>query len=262
MNRYWSIFTKPWKTLSPEKLGELVSELGFNAVEFPLRPGFQVEPQNAERDLPRLNETLKQYGIRITSVASGTTENIFAACQAADIKLIRIMVGAQPELGFIKSMDAQRRSLDNLLPLCEKYGVTVGIQHHYGFGIFNTMEMRYLLNDYDPKYIGAVWDAAHSALAGELPEQAIDIIWDKLVLVNLKMAYYKRANGPEAEQAKFVPYFTTARQGAASWQDAADALNKRNYAGNICLPAEYTDEENVCKYVAEDLKYAKKLFDQ
>ena len=170
------------------------------------------------------------------------------------------MVGAKEELGFMKSMDEQRRSLDALLPLCEKYGVTVGIQHHYGFGVFNTMEMRYLLDGYDPKYIGAVWDAAHSALAGELPEQAIDIIWDKLVLVNLKMAYYRRANGPEARQALFTPYFTTARQGAASWEDAAKALKKRGYAGDICLPAEYTDEENGKAYVFEDLKYAKSLF--
>ena len=260
MNRCWSVFTKPWKTHTPDELGRLVSGLGFNAIEFPLRPGFQVEPENAEKELPRLNDTLKQYGVCISSVASGTSENIFAACQAAGVKLLRVMVSAQKELGFMKSMDAQKRVFDSLLPLCEKYSVTVGVQHHYGFGVFSTMEMRYLLNDYDPKYIGAVWDAAHSALAGELPEQAIDIIWDKLVLVNLKMAYYKRANGPEAEQAKFIPYFTTARQGAAAWQDAADALKKREYAGNICLPAEYTDEENVQKYVKEDLRYAKSLF--
>ena len=46
----------------------------------------------------------------------------------------------------------------------------------------------------------------------------------------------------------------------AVW-DAAKALKKRGYAGNICLPAEYTDEANVKAYVSEDLKYAKSLFD-
>ncbi len=261
MERYWSIFTKPWKQLTPDELGVLVSKLGFNAIEFPLRPGFQVEPQDAETQLPRLNDTLKQYGVCITSVASGTDENIFAACQSAGVRLLRIMVSADKKLGYMKSIEEQKRKLDALLPLCEKYSVTIGVQHHYGFGVFNTMEMRHLLADYDPKYVGAIWDAAHSALAGELPEQAIDIIWDKLVLVNLKMAYYKRTNGPEAEQASFTPYFTTARQGAASWKDAADALKKRGYAGNICLPAEYTDEANVEKYVAGDLTYAKSLFE-
>lgn len=51
-------------------------------------------------------------------------------------------------------MDEQKRHLDLLLLLREKYGVTVDVQHHYGFGVFNTMEMRYLLEGHDPKCVG------------------------------------------------------------------------------------------------------------
>lgn len=260
MTRNWSIFTKPWKNATPDELGQLVKGWGFNAIEFPLRAGYQVEPENAERDLPLLQKTLGQYGVKITSVASGTDESIFAACQAAGVPLIRIMAFADRNLGYRKSMDNLRAHLHTLEPLCDKYGVKVGVQQHYGFAVFNTMEMHDLLADFDPAQIGAVWDAAHSMLSGEEPEQALDIIWDKLVLINFKAAYYRRVNGPEADEAEFKPYFTTGRNGAVSWKRAVDEILRRGWTGDICMPAEYTDEPGVEKYIAEDVAYLKRLF--
>lgn len=260
MKYTWSVFTKPWKTQSVHELGQLISGLGFDGIEFPLRPGFQAEPQNAGQDLPRLASVLAEYGVKITSVASDTTETVFAACQAAGVPVIRIMAPADTSVNWMQAMDQKKRALERLLPLCEKYSVQVGVQQHYGYGVSGTMELRYLLRDLDPRYIGAVWDAAHSALAGELPGQALDIIWDKLILVNLKMAYYRRTNGPESPQAVFEPYFTTAQHGQASWTDTRDYLIQHGYSGVICMPAEYTDIEHTREYIAADLKYAKSLF--
>ena len=156
-------------------------------------------------------------------------------------------------------MEDWRRRLDALQPLCERYGVTVGIQQHYGFGIYNTMEMRWLLEGLDSRYIGAIWDAAHSALSGEIPEQAIDIIFDKLVMVNLKTAYYARSASEEGD--RFRPVFCTEPYGARPWAEAAAALQRRDYRGPICMPAEYTDETNLEAKIRSDFKIAKALFD-
>ena len=49
----FSVFSKPWKTQSLAELGELVCELGYDGIEFPVRPGYQVEPENVVRDLPQ-----------------------------------------------------------------------------------------------------------------------------------------------------------------------------------------------------------------
>src|SRR5690242_3998314 len=77
-----SVFTKPWKMPVPE-LGEHIRRLGFEGIELPVRPGFQVEPQNVEKDLPRVARQLADYGIRITSVAGPTDEATIAACAEA-----------------------------------------------------------------------------------------------------------------------------------------------------------------------------------
>ncbi len=63
--------------------------------------------------------------------------------------------------------------------------------------------------------IGGVWDAAHSALTDESPLKALEILEDRLLLVNLKNAYMRRINGPGSSPALYKPYFTTGPQGAS-----------------------------------------------
>lgn len=43
MSTKFSLFTKPWKTLSVWELCSFVKGMGFDGVEFPLREGFQLE---------------------------------------------------------------------------------------------------------------------------------------------------------------------------------------------------------------------------
>ena len=47
-----AVFTKPWKALSLPELAHHIKSLGFEWIELPVRPGFQVEPEKIERDLP------------------------------------------------------------------------------------------------------------------------------------------------------------------------------------------------------------------
>lgn len=257
----YSIFTKPWKDISVDELCRKVAGWGFNGIEFPLRSGYQIEPQNAEKELPIFAKAAASYGISIMSVASSTDENIFAACQAAEIPIIRIMAGFDLKKGYFNCEKEFQTYLDGLLPLCEKYNVKVGVQNHYGPMVFNSMELQHLLEKFDPKYIGAIWDSAHSGLSGELAEQALDIIWDKLLLVNLKNAYWKPENGPEAQKMHWKPFFTLGRFGMASYPDIIKYLVQHNYKGDICLPAEYTDEPLVEELAPVELLYVKEIFD-
>lgn len=256
----YSVFTKPWKDLSVSELGKFVSTLGVDGIEFPLRPGYQVEPENAEKGMPQLVKQMAEYGIQITSVASTTDEKVFAGCAAAGIPLIRIMVRIDENEGYMASEKRLKSELSKIIPLCEKYGVKVGIQNHSGKMVCNSMGLLHLIEEFDPKYIGAIWDCAHNAICGEEPEFGLDIVWSHLHMVNLKNVFKYRTNGPEAEIAEYKRYFTSGRQGLASWKRVADYLKNRNYEGVICLTAEYSDEMQVNRLIAEDVAFAKSLF--
>lgn len=255
----FSVFTKPWPRLPVADLGQMVAELGFTGIEFPVREGYQVEPGHAAQDLPRLAGRLAEFGLRITSVAGELSEDLFAGCQEAGVGLIRVMARFDGTRRYIEAEERQRRELAAALPLCEKYGVTVGVQHHYGDGVSSSMELRHLLEGLDTRHIRAIWDAAHSALAGEDPTKGLSILWDYLCLVNLKTAFYRRVTGPEAPAAIFEPYFTRAPYGNISWERTIAFLGEKGYSGVICMPAEYTDEEGVLDYIAQDLRYAREL---
>src|SRR5207253_9475217 len=95
----------------------------------------------------------------------------------------------------------------------------------------------------------------------EEPELAFAIVWDHLGMVNLKNAFWRRTNGPEAEDVQWRPYWTSGRQGLASWPRVAAELTRRGYRGTVCLTAEYSDEAVVERLAAADLGYARSLFE-
>ncbi len=255
-----AVFTKPWKELSLPELGRFVADLGFNGIEFPLREGFQIEPAEAETKLPQLVKVMRDYNLEVYSVAADTDERIFAACAAAGVPIIRIMVRIDEQLGYLATEDQVRRELEErVVPFCRKYGIKVGIQPHYGNFVCNAMGVKHLIESFDPATIGAIWDSGHCALSGEEPELGLDVVWSHLCMVNLKNAFYQRMNGPEAEWSEWKPYFTTGRHGLASWPRVIAYLQRRNYRGVLCLTAEYTDKAQVNRLIKEDLAYLKSL---
>lgn len=255
-----SVFTKPWLGMSVSELGRHVSGLGFDGVQFPVRSGYQVEPENVETGLPVLARQLGDYGLKITSVAGPTTEAGFAGCAAAGVPIIHIVYNLV-EGGYMVSEKRAQDELDKLIPLCERYGVKVGVQNHAGGYVpINAMGILHLIERYDPRHVGAIWDAMHNALDGEEPEIGLDIVWSRLCMVNLKNAYWRRSSGTEAENVEWQVYHTIGRQGLASWPRVASYLKQRDYQGVVCLSAEYEAYREVDRLIAEDLAFAKSLF--
>jgi sugar phosphate isomerase/epimerase len=255
----FSVFTKPWLKKSVAELGSMVHWMGFDGIELPVRPGFPVNPENAAVELPKAVKTLAEHNVKIYSVAGTANEAMIGACGSAGVPILRVMapIGAD---GYVATEEKTRKEFDALLPALERNGVRLGVQNHSGRYICNASGLRSLLVKYDPKWIGAVWDAAHNALQGEEPELAIEIVWPHLCMVNLKNALWKRTNSADAPVAEWTTYWTPGRDGLASWSRVASELKRRRYGGVICLTAEYSDEAQVDKFIQEDLVYARSLF--
>jgi sugar phosphate isomerase/epimerase len=260
-NLSFSVFSKPWKTQSLDELGELVRTLGYEGIEFPVRPGYQVEPENILRDLPKATRQLAGHGVRIFSVAGPTDEPTIVACGEAGVPVIRTMARIAPGERYTEAEERYRREYDALLPLLEQHDVTIGVQNHCDRFVNHAVGLRALLQGFEPRHVAAVWDAAHEALSGSPPDMALDAIWPHLCMVNLKNGFWQRSNGPEAEHAEWQHYWTSGRYGLAVWPRVIEALKERAYKGVVCLTAEYSDETLVERLAGEDLVYAKSLFE-
>ncbi|MFQ5811162.1 MAG: sugar phosphate isomerase/epimerase family protein, partial [Armatimonadota bacterium] len=203
----YTVFTKPWKMPTPE-LGKHIKALGFDGIELPVRPGYQVEPENVTKGLPECARQLADFGIKIYSVAGPSDEATIAACAEAGAPIIRVMARVGDE-GYMATEAATQKEYDELVPLLDKHGVQLGVQNHCDKFVGSAIGLLHLIEKYDPKHVAAVWDAAHCALDGEPPELAVDILWSHLCMVNLKNAIWVRKTGPEAEAVAWRHYWTS-----------------------------------------------------
>jgi sugar phosphate isomerase/epimerase len=254
----YSVFTKPWKMPVPE-LAEHIRRLGFDGIEFPVRPGYPVEPEHIGRDLPGAAQTLAGAGVRVFSVAGNTDVPTIEACAAAGVPMIRTMARVQGS-DYVDTIARLQREYEALVPALEATGVTIGVQNHFGRYVPDGLGLVDLLRPFDRKHYCIVWDAAHEAIQGGEMDHALDIVWQRLGMVNLKNAFWMRTNGPEAEVAKWKHYWTTGRQGLCSWPVVVGELKRRGYGGVVCLTAEYDDHDSVDRLIAEDLAFARSLF--
>jgi len=255
----WSVFTKPWRESSVDDLAETVRTMGFDAVELPVRPGYQVEPTEVASALPAAVRRLEAAGVSVASVAAGTDEATFAACAEAGVPVIRVMVPVSPR-GYAATDGEIRAKLDELSVSAERFGVRVGIQPHHDDFIADSSELSAVIEDYDPRFIGAIWDAAHDALARKRPAHALERLWPWLVMANLKSAVFERvgADSPVGD-AVWEPVFVESDRGMAEWGAALAYLAARAFDGPICLTAEYTDETDLVAKITADLARAKQL---
>ena len=255
-----ALFVKPWQALPLPQLAKHVRKLGFDLIELPVRPGFQVEPGNIETELPAAVKLLADEGVRVLNITAALPlddERLYSACAAAGVGMNRVMFHQGNRDYWTAEADA-RRQLDAALPYCERYGVQIGVQNHSRrFVPVNEMGAYHLLQDYDPRYAAAVWDPAHNALEGMDSDAALDILAPHLCVVNLKNGYWRRISGPEAAVAEWQIYWTSGAQGRASWSRVISKLGAIDYQGPICFSAEYSDEERVDELIVRDLAFAR-----
>ena len=260
----FAVFVKPWKALDLPKVALHVRELGFNLIELPIRPGFPVEPDRIEADLPAAVKTLGDLGVAIVNVTVDlplTDERLYAACAASGITMNRVIF-KRSSPSYWESDNAARRQLAAALPLCEQYGVKLGIQHHYGGSVpINSMGLYNLVKDYDPRWVGAIWDPAHNALQGEDALTGLELVKSHLCMVNLKNAYWRRTNPPDGSTAQWGAYFCAGPHGRTSWAEVAQGVKQVGYTGPLTFSAEYTDDTYTDRLLEADLAFARKLFD-
>ena len=255
-----ALFVKPWKSLPLPQLARHARGLGFDLIELPVRPGFPVEPQNIERDLPAAVKTLADEGVHVLNITADCAlddERLYSACAAAGIGMNRVMFRLDGR-DYVSAESAARRQLDAALPFCQQYNVQVGVQNHSGaFVPVHALGARQLLAGYDPRYVALVWDPAHQALQGMDSDAALPVVASQLCVVNLKNAYWRRKSGPEAAEATWRIWWTSGAQGRASWRRVIAKLREIDYQGPICFSAEYSDEARVDELIRADLEYAR-----
>lgn len=170
------VFTKPFNSLSFEKLAASVAELGFDGIEAPIRKNGHIEATDVKQKLPQLVDALGKEGLTITVMTSDINDADHADTNkilsvAADLGIQRYRLGYlryQRNQSIQEQLDQWRGQLTKLAALNAKLGIRGVYQNHAGNYALGApiWDLRYVLQDIDPKQLGVAYDIRHATVEG------------------------------------------------------------------------------------------------
>ena len=168
-------FTKCLQFLSIEESAEVLAQLGFDGADMTVRPGGQIEPENAKKELPLAVKIHQKAGVGVPMMVS----NVNNAEDPVSIELLKAAADSGIKyyrLGYLKydnkktiqqNLDLYKKQLENLARLNEQLGIHGGYQNHSGMYVGAPVWDLYdLLKDVNPEFLGIQYDIRHAIVEG------------------------------------------------------------------------------------------------
>jgi sugar phosphate isomerase/epimerase len=237
-------FTKLYQDLSYEETARIASEIGWDCIECPVRPGGHVLPERVEEDLPRMVEALKKYNLTLEVMATSIhnpdekyTEQILKTASTLGIKYYRM---GWWNYDFSKSIDSQlvnfKSQLRELADLNKKYKITGVYQNHSGSHSVGApvWDIYELLKDIDTTYTGIHFDIGHATVEGGyswlIHFHRMKQFIKAVIVKDFRWVY----DGEERAELKWCPI----GQGCID-PEFFNLLHDMNYSGPITMHHEY-----------------------
>ncbi len=172
-----AVFTKFLEKLSYDELAKVISSIGVDGLEAPLRKGGHIQPGELAEKLPAFIEALAEKDLKVIVMASsinevdkqGLAEEQLRAAAKAGITKYRLEHLKYDLSKPIKPQVANfKAQLEDLAALNKETGVQGLYQNHRGNNyvggpIWDMVEM---LKDTDPAHLGMAFDFAHATVEG------------------------------------------------------------------------------------------------
>jgi sugar phosphate isomerase/epimerase len=236
-------FSKPFANLMADETAELVTEVGWDGIDCPVRSkAGQIAPERVEEELPKLLDALKKHGKELPMITTEITkvdplaEKVLRTAARLGIKKYR--------LGFVnyaknRPIPETRRefgtALKDLAGLNRDLGLQGGYQNHSGANYIGApiWDVWTVIKDLPPEQIGICFDIAHATIEGGLswPIEA-RLMEPFFVAVFLKdFRWEQTAKGWQPEWCNFG-------EGAVE-KSFLTNLKKSSFTGPLCQHHEY-----------------------
>lgn len=116
-----------------------------------------------------------------------------------------------------------------------------------------TWDVREIIRDLDPMWIGYYFDPGHATVEGGLDgwRIALRIAVPRLKMVALKDFYWRKSGG------SWHPQWCPMGEGMVNWREVFAALAAARYAGPLSLHVEYEPADELAA-IARDVEFIKK----
>jgi len=254
------MFTKHLEGLDIPGIMEALKSVGVEGADLCVRPGYPVNTDNVDKDLPKVAKQFADEGLCIplvttpgdfTNTQIDYAERMYAGCGEAGVANIKLGYWhwSADGPGYWELADTIHEELEKFSRLSEKYGPKTCIHNHSGRSMgLNSSAVMNLVKGFDPKYVGVFADTGHLSICGEPIDMALDIARDYLSV----MAFKDLMRRPGDRGGSVV------RMGAGfvDWKTTLRTLKKLNFDGPVSFHSEYREPiETVIDLARIDVRF-------
>jgi len=255
----YSLFTVGVPEMHPEELLKKIKEYGYDGVDWrvtaiPTDPVILSEKPSYWRnnfctyDIDRIDEQAEEirkltdsYGIEINALATyldcgqeiGKIEKCMRAAQIMGCTRIRVnSFRYDPKEGYTALYAKAVAGFERVENASRKYGVKADFEMHMGTITPSASAAFRLACNFNPKYIGVIYDTGNMVYEGfENYQMGLEILGPYLDLVHIKNAKWIKKTVDGAE--KYAPDWAPFTDGHADFDACFTALKKVGYNGYV-----------------------------
>ena len=274
----YSVFTVGLPEMTIEEALKKMKEYGYDGVDFrvtEIKPEFAgeapsywrnnyctVDVNRAEEQAEELKKLAARYGLEINALASYLTctddiDKIASVMRAAKkMGAGRIRVNApkyDPEKGYQQVFEEAVAGFRKVEEKARETGIKAHFEMHHGTITPSASAAYALAKNFDPQYIGVIYDTGNIIYEGlEEYQMALEILGEYLDLVHIKNAcWLKKGEKYEADWASFT-------DGFADFPKFFKALKTTGYDGYVTFE-DFSGKESSGEKLKNNLIFIKEI---
>ena len=206
------LFSRHLQWTGIEDAIDVARRIGFDAIEWTVRPGAHISPERVESELPRVVELTRKAGMAVSMIAtdildarSPHAERILQTASGLGIKYYRSATFRYDYNGDLtQQIEALAPRVATIAGLNQKYGMTIGYHTHSGRGNIggNVWDLWLVLRQFDPSRVALNYDTGHTtARNGTGWIDAAKVALKYIRCVSIKdVQWIRRADGTWAQE--------------------------------------------------------------
>ena len=241
------LFSRHLQWTSVEHAIDVAREIGFDAIEWAVRPGGHVNPERVETDLPKVVELTRKAGLAVTMIATAILDarspHADAILRTAHGLGIRYYRGAMFRYDYDADLAPQLEGLKprvaTLVELNRNYGMTIAYHTHSGAGNIggNVWDLWTVIRQFDADVIALNYDTGHTTIRGG--NGWID--GARVALQYIRCLAIKDALWARRPDGKWVAEFCPIGAGMVDFKGVFSLLRTARFSGPINIHLEHDD---------------------
>lgn len=262
----YSVFTVVMKEFEIEEVVSKLVELGFNGVEWRVHDKVHINVERIEDDAKKIKKICDSYKLEIPVICTyldisqkDKLKHVFNGASMMGCPAVRVIAkeNYDRKQNYRDLFYRAKKELCEIEKIGMEFNIKALIEIHMNTIASNTCEAYNLVSDYNPDYIGIIFDPANIGIEVFVDwKKQIDMMGNYLAHVHVKNILWYRNEEDNKFYWKLAPLDT----GMIDWKEVIRALTNNGYNGYLSLE-DLSDipDKTVTQKLEEGLKFLKSI---